>query len=61
MNCKACGGPAIGIVFTKGNPADVPLCKKCGRAPEYKGWMSQSFSTANSATGQMIRANLKGV
>jgi hypothetical protein len=60
MNCKDCGQPAIGIVFTKGSE-DVPTCKKCARAPKYAGWDSQSLNTAASATGLMIRNMVKGV
>jgi hypothetical protein len=59
MNCKECGNPAVGVMFTKGNPDDVALCKPCGRKPKYDGWNSQSLNTANSPTGLMIRNMVK--
>jgi hypothetical protein len=60
MNCKECGKPAIGIVFTKGVAEDVALCKKCSHTPQYAGWDSQTFNAANSPTGLMIRNMIKG-
>lgn len=60
MNCTECGKPAIGIVFTKGVAEDVPLCKKCSNTPKYAAWQSQTFNTANSPTGLMIRNLVKG-
>ena len=60
MNCKECGQPAIGIVFIKGVAEDVALCKKCSHTPKYKAWQSQTFNTADSPTGRMIRDMVKG-
>jgi hypothetical protein len=59
MACE-CGRPAIGIVFTKGDPRDIPVCKKCQRA-NYPDWNSQSLNTAASPTGLMIRTHLKRI
>jgi hypothetical protein len=61
MDCRECGKPATAIAFTKGNPEDVPLCKKCANSPKYKSWMGQTLNTADSPTGRFMRAHLKGV
>ena len=58
--CAECSKSAVGVMFTAGVPQDVPLCRKCGNAPKYAGWKSQSLTTAASATGRMIRSTVKG-
>ena len=59
--CERCRQPAVGVMFTKGAAEDLALCKRCGLAPEFRGWASQSFTTADSPVGRMIRARVKGV
>jgi hypothetical protein len=55
--CKECGKPAIGIAFTRGSD-DVAVCKSHANTT-YKGWRSQTLSTAASPMGRIIRSRVQ--